>query len=154
VLQNAGGKDMGTASRLYEDDFHAWTQEQAALLRAGRLAEIDAENLAEEISEMGSARITQIENRLGVLLAHLLKCEYQPDKKSSGWLGTILEQRNKIDRLIRKNPSVKLLLEEALRESYADALAIFYRDTGIPPAKLPLVCPWSLEQVLDRDFLP
>ena len=142
------------ATDLYERDFYAWAQTQAALLRDGRLAELDALHLAQEIDDMGSARITEIENRLGVLLAHLLKCAYQPDRCSSSWLGTILEQRNKIARVIRKNPSVKPLLPEALQEAYDDALAIVYRDTGIPPDKLPQTCPYRLEEVMDRDFLP
>ena len=145
---------MSTATDLHEQDFYAWTQEQVAKLRAGQPAGLDWERLAEEIEDMGSSKITQIENHIGQLLAHLLKWVRYPEGRCNSWAGTVMEQREKINRLIRKNPSVKLLLPEAFDNAYRDARLIAFKDTGLLPDKWPSACPWSLEQVLDDGFWP
>jgi hypothetical protein len=79
----------------YETDFYRWTQETAEKLRQGRLAEVDLEQIAEEIEEMGRSERHELRNRLAVLLAHLLKWQYQPDWRGNSWLFTIEEQRKK-----------------------------------------------------------
>ena len=81
---------MSTATGLHEQDFYAWTQEQAAKLRASQPAGLDWERLAEEIEDMGSSKITQIENRLGQLLAHLLKWTRYPEGRCNSWAGTVM----------------------------------------------------------------
>src|SRR5882672_2294202 len=105
----------------YDDDFHAWTEEQAQLLRAGDLSAIDAENIAEEIETMGRSERREIENRLTVLLAHLLKWQHQPDQRSNGWLGTIVEQRRQIAKIVKQSPSLAKFLAVAIPEAYRDA---------------------------------
>jgi len=145
---------MNTVSELYDQDFYAWTQQQAAKLRAGDLATLDRERLAEEIEDMGSAKISQIENRLGVLLAHLLKWQRYPEGRCSSWAGTIMEQRERIHRLVRKNPSVKPLLPEAFADAYRDARLIAFTDTGLAPENWPAESPFTLEQALDDGFWP
>ena len=87
---------MPRNAAAYDEDFFAWTEEQARLLRAGELAEIDALNLAEEVESVGRSDRREIRSRLIVLLTHLLKWHFQPDARSSGWLGTIREQRDQI----------------------------------------------------------
>src|SRR5437016_14045977 len=92
---------MPRNAAAYEEDFFAWTEEQARLLRAGELAEIDALNLAEEVESMGRRDRQELESRLTVLLAHLLKWQVQPDRRSTNWSGTIREQRRQIGRKLR-----------------------------------------------------
>ncbi len=90
---------------LYDEDFLAWTQQQAALVRAGGLDQLDRENLAEELDTMGRSEWGELENRLEVLLMRMLKWDYQPARRSRGWQGTIREQQNAIRRLMRRSPT-------------------------------------------------
>ena len=109
---------------VYDRDFYGWTQEQAALLRAGQLAELDVEHLIEEIESMGRSERRQMTNRFELLLMHLLKWHYQPDRREidgKSWLRTIREQRRKIPKLIRDNPSLKSLLDECVKDAYEAA---------------------------------
>ena len=92
-----------TAEMNYETDFYQWTQQQAGLLKAGRWREIDREHLVEEIETMGRSERAQLETRLGLLLMHLLKWQYQPKLRSRSWLATIKEQRRRVGRLIDRN---------------------------------------------------
>ena len=91
---------MARNAVAYEQDFYAWTQEQAQLLRGGDLSAIDTENLSEEIEAKGRRERRELRNRLTVLLAHLLKWEHQPDQRSAGFLGTIVEQRRQIGAVL------------------------------------------------------
>ena len=86
----------------YEDDFYAWTVEQARLLRSGEFSELDIENIAEELESMGRSDKREIESRLSVLLAHLLKWQLQVGLRSRSWSGTIREQREHIEEACRR----------------------------------------------------
>ncbi len=103
---------------LYKQDFYAWTQRQAELLRAGQLGELDIENLIEEIESLGRQERQELRNRLGVLLGHLLKWHYQPEARSKSWVYTIREQRQEIQRHLKENPSLKPYLREAIAVGY------------------------------------
>jgi hypothetical protein len=81
---------MGTS---YEKDVVAWAKEQAALLRAGKLSAIDVEHIAEEIEDVGKSEQRELVNRMAVLLAHLLKWQFQPDRRGASWMRTIDAQR-------------------------------------------------------------
>ena len=82
---------------LHEQDFYAWTQEQAALLKFGRLAELDVQHLIEELENMGASEKRELISRLEILLIHLLKWQYQPALQSRSWLLTIEEQRLQLE---------------------------------------------------------
>jgi hypothetical protein len=138
----------------YEKDFYAWTVEQARLLRSGELSEIDVENIAEEIESMGRSERREIGNRLTVLLSHLLKWQLQPDMRSSSWSGTIREQRRQIAKLLRESPSLRPFVAEAVAEAYPDAREDALEETNLPEDRIPPDCPFTLEQVLARGFLP
>ncbi|BAP56887.1 hypothetical protein THII_2590 [Thioploca ingrica] len=129
---------MNKLTTSYEQDFYAWTRHNAQLLREGKLAEIDMENIAEELESMGKSEQRELINRLIVLLAHLLKWEFQPDHRSSNWNGNIIEQRRQIKRLLQDSPSLKRLLNAELNESYLDAILDVANDTGIPQSQFSL----------------
>jgi hypothetical protein len=133
---------------IYHHDFYTWTHEQAALLKEGRLDELDIEHLIEELEDMGTSRERELENRLGILLAHLLKWQYQPERRSRSWEATIKEQRRRIERVLRKNPGLKSYLDEAFENAYGDARLIAVRETGLEENTFPEDCPWTLEQTL------
>ena len=133
-------------STLHETDFHAWAFEQARKLRTGEA--IDAENVAEELEDLGRSQQQQLENRLAVLLAHLLKTEFQPDKLSPSWTATIKEQRLRIDRLLTKMPSLKARLEESISDAYAIAVTFASAETRIVEEDFPSECPYTVDQIL------
>ena len=107
---------------LYDRDFYAWANEQAALLRAGQLAEADIENIAEEIETMGRSEKRELVNRLTVLLLHLLKWQFQPSLHGNSWRLTIEEQRYRLEDHLKDNPSLKVQLGQAMRDAYRLAL--------------------------------
>lgn len=88
----------------YETDFYTWTQQQAALLKSGRFSEADLENIIEEIETMGRSERRALENRLTVLLQHLLKWEYQPSRRGRSWTLTMRQQRLKFVKVLNENP--------------------------------------------------
>lgn len=142
------------ANPVYEADFHAWVQSQAALLRAGRLAELDLEHLAEELESMGASERRELGSRLKVLLQHLLKWRLQPGGRSSSWRGTIDEQRDQLERLLEQSPSLQRLLPDRLPLEYARARRAAMLETELPLEQFPSSCPYPLEQILDPDFWP
>jgi hypothetical protein len=145
---------MPRNSVAYDDDFFAWTQEQARLLRAGELTILDAENLAEEIESVGISDRREIRSRLAVLLTHLLKWRFQPEARGSSWLGTIAEQRYRIELVVADSPSLRPFVLEALSMAYRKARVDATTETGLIETTFPDECPFSLEQILSEDFLP
>jgi len=139
---------------LYDDDIVAWATTQAALLRAGQWHALDIDHLAEEIEAVARAEVRELGSRTAVFLAHLLKWQYQPGRRSTSWLRTIGNQRRRIGRLVQKTPSLKPLLADAewLDEVWEDAVEIASRETGLD--EFPQQSPWQLSEVFESDFLP
>jgi Domain of unknown function DUF29 len=146
--------DANQTPSLYETDFYAWTQAQATLLSEGRLQEIDVKNILEEIESLGKQERQQLRNRLGVLLGHLLKWQFQATHRSKSWMATIREQRRRLMILLKENPSLQPYLSEAIEISYALGTDLVVQETPLDYSDLPEVCPYTLEQVLGDEFLP
>jgi len=138
----------------YETDFARWCAEQGAMLREGRLDTLDRENLAEEIESLGRSERREIENRLKVLLVHLLKWRHQPESRSGSWRSTIRGQRQGIAKIIKESPSLRGHPSKALAEEYAYAIPEAADETGLPETVFPATCPFTIEQVLDLNWLP
>ncbi|WP_245453297.1 DUF29 domain-containing protein [Aquibium carbonis] len=138
----------------FEADYALWSAEQAALLRAGALDALDRENLAEEIESLGRRDRREIENRLKVLLAHLLKWRHQPEGQGGSWRATIRDQRVQIAKVIKESPSLRGHPAKALAEEYANAVLDAADETGLPENTFPAACPFTIEEILDSDFLP
>lgn len=143
-----------TIQNEYEKDFYAWTIHNAQLLREGKLSEIDIENVAEEIESMGKSEKRELINRLAVLLAHLLKWELQSERRSNSWKYTIKEQRLRLQDLLKDSPSLKSSLVENLDHAYEHAMVIAIGETDLSEKKFPKKCPFSLHQILDKEFFP
>ena len=141
-------------STLYDQDFYAWANEQAALLRSGRLSEADIEHVAEEIETMGKTEKRELVNRLKVLLIHLLKWQFQPGGRSTSWRLTVAEQRREVVEHLADNPSLKAKLPETMENAYGGAILAAARETNLDLDIFPPACPWSFEQVVDRNFWP
>ncbi|WP_231848298.1 DUF29 domain-containing protein [Gloeobacter violaceus] len=147
--------DTETRERVgYDEDFHAWAFAQATLLREGRLDRLDLENLAEELESLGRSERRALESRLEVLILHLLKWQYQAEKRSKSWLATIAEQRYRISRLFHESPSLRPLLEELVPVAFIGATFSFERETELPRSLVGKSCPYSTTQIVDDAFLP
>ena len=94
----SGRIDRTMSNTLYERDFHAWANQQAALLRAGQLSDADIENIAEEIESIGRTQRSELVNRLIVLLVHLMKWRWQPGLRGASWRLIVKEQRRALRR--------------------------------------------------------
>jgi hypothetical protein len=144
-------------SVLYDTDFVTWTEHQAGLLRrraAGELvneAEIDWQNIAEEIESVGGNTRRELRNRLVRLLQHLLKWHYQPERRSRSWRSTIRTQRQEIEDLLAENPSLRSKLPELFTAAYPRARTDALDETGL--LDLPQASPFTVEQALG-DSLP
>ncbi|NET62753.1 MAG: DUF29 domain-containing protein [Symploca sp. SIO2E6] len=140
--------------KLYNTDFYGWLQRQVSLLRKQQWEQLDIINLIEEIETLGRQERRELVNRLGILLGHLLKWQYQPELRGTSWQATIREQRRKITRLLNQSPSLKPYLEEALQEGYEDGLDLAVRETGIAYEVFPGNCAYTIEQLFDPEFFP
>ncbi|WP_306119699.1 MULTISPECIES: DUF29 domain-containing protein [unclassified Roseitalea] len=140
--------------RAYEADYYGWTMDQAAAVRAGRFDLVDRENLAEEIESLGKSEKREIESRLMLVLLHLLKWQFQPDKRKGGWEASIRVQRNDLNEVLSENPSLKDYPVQRLAMAYAKARLAAERETGIAYEAFPEACPYSVAQVLDERFFP
>lgn len=143
-----------SGSALYEQDFYAWAREQAALLRAGKLAAADIEHIAEEIESMGKTEKRELVSRLTVLLLHLLKWQFQPSRRGASWEVTVINQRLDVADHLQDNPSLKAMLDEAISGAYERARNSAKAETGLPKESFPATCPWTFEQIMDADFWP
>lgn len=139
---------------LYKTDFYAWTQHQAEALKQHQWELLDLPNLLEEIAALGRRERQELRNRLGILLGHLLKWQYQPELRGNSWLATIREQRREILTLLQESPSLKPYLQEALPLAYQSGLDLAVRETGLSYSKFPASCPYTWEQSLDAEFFP
>ncbi len=153
---------MRDLRQLYEQDYTAWAKANADLLRAGQFGELDIEHLLEELSDMGKSEQRALESRLRVLLAHLLKWQFQYARLTDrwrefdgrSWQGTIVHQRTELKILLRRHPGVQRLWSVALRVAYADARELAAAETGLPIDTFPLQCPYPGASILDEGFLP
>nr|WP_275974126.1 DUF29 domain-containing protein [Argonema galeatum] len=141
-------------SDLYEIDFYAWTQEQVSLLKTQHWDKLDTVNLIEEIETLGRKERQELRNRLGVLLGHLLKWQFQSEKRSNNWLGTIREQRIQIKLLLQDSPSLKPYLDDVFIAAYELGLSLAIRETQLGEQVFPEVCPYTPDQSMNPEFLP
>ncbi len=138
----------------HDADLYAWAEQQAGLLRAGRLADLDIDYLAEELdSIMGNER-RELVRRFRILIAHLLKWRYQPEARSSGWRGTIAYQRDDISDVLIDSPSLQSTVPEKISAAYPKAVALAARETGKPKTLFPSECPFTPAELLDDEFWP
>src|SRR5919199_1889635 len=143
-----------SAPSLYETDFYAWTQEQVSLLSKHQWGQLDLLNLIEEIDSLGKQQRQELRNRLSVLIGHLLKWEYQRQRRSRSWLATIRVQRRDTLRLLKDNPSLKSFLEDVVSEAYENGTDLAMGETDLPEETFPVECPYGLTELLGDRFYP
>jgi Domain of unknown function DUF29 len=147
-------------TETYERDFHAWLAAQVRAIREGRVNDIDAPNLAEELEDMARSAKKALKSQLVRLIAHLLKWSLQKDLRernpSSGnrWLASIRNARDEFKDDLAESPSLKPYLPTIFDEAYKAAINSAVEDTGLADRAFPARCPWSLDDILGDDFLP
>jgi hypothetical protein len=138
---------------LYERDYYSWTATQVRALRARKIAELDWDNLAEEVEDLGKSERHRLESHLEGLLMHLLKWVCQPRRRSRRWSNSIREHRFRIQRVLRDNPSLKAVLPEVFADAYEGALLTAQNETGLDLNAYE-ICPWAVEEAPGTDFWP
>jgi len=141
-------------SNLYDEDFFEWTRRNAELLRAGQLDQADIGHIAEEIEDMGRRDLKDLNSRMRVLLIHLLKRQLQPEKRSRSWDSTIVSQRIEIEDDLKQSPSLRAKLRTEFEDNYEKAVRRAIVETGLTRDRFPNECPFTLDQILDPEFLP
>ena len=156
IMNVSRQESIPSLSLRYEIDFAAWAKHQADMVRLGNWEKIDQDNLAEELEALSRSEHDALESRLEVLMTHLLKWQFDTasqDPRRLWWL-TIREQRRRLTRLLHRSPSLRPTLPEVINESYPHVRIMAIGETGLHETIFPVLCPWTVEQVLDDDFWP
>lgn len=140
--------------KLYNEDFSLWAEQQALLLRRQQFTQLDISHLIEELEDMRSSTRREFVSRLTVLLAHLLKWQFQPAKRSRSWEATIQVQRSEIADLLADNPSLYGQWEMLIGRAWPKARRLAWGETGLELDRFPATCPYSATELLDEEFLP
>jgi hypothetical protein len=143
-----------STSRGYDQDFYGWLVHNARLLREGRLSAVDAEHIAEELEDMGKSQKRALASHLRVLLIHLLKWRCQPQRRGPSWRVSIRNARDRIAAIVEDSPSLGQLPRDVFLQEYARARKYAADETGLDLSSFPDAPPFSLDQVLEEDFLP
>lgn len=145
---------MSNNQSLYERDFYTWAHQQARALAAHEVEQLDWQYLAEELADLGNRHYDQLGSRLAVLIGHLLKWKYQPERQGNSWRATVREQRRKIDRLLERNPGLKSRWDEALEEAWLDGRDLAIRETGLAESMFPESPCFTADQIRDPNYWP
>lgn len=138
----------------YDGDFCAWLEQQAALLRAGRFDLLDVENIAEELEGLSRSDKRALRSHLKNVILHLLKWQVQTWMRSKSWKTSIRNARQEVLNLVKDSPSLRPRLSSFVADVYCHAAESAASETGLPDKHFPRECPYTVEQILDRDFFP
>jgi hypothetical protein len=132
---------------LYSRDETAWLEAMAELARRGETAALDLDNLAEYLTDMAQRDRREVKSRLVVLLAHLLKWEFQPEKRTRSWKSTVVAQRQELADFAAQGV-LRTHAERVLPDAYGDAVERAAADTGLTPSTFPAECPYTFDSLL------
>ena len=139
---------------LYDQDFNLWVNSTIELLQQKRFDELDIKNLIAEVASMGNNDKKSVKSNLRILLMHLLKWQYQPDKRTNSWRTTIKEHRNRLEDDFADSPSLKNYFLEVFNECYQKARDLASSETGLSLGVFPVECPFDIDAVMKSDFFP
>lgn len=145
---------MNIMSPKYEEDVYGWAIHTAELLRNRIMSEVDFDNIVEEIEALGRSEKYELINRLSLIISHLLKWQFQSEKRTRSWDLTIKEQRRMAKTHFKDNPSLKSKLDEILDDAYYIAKLKAERETSLPETTFPDKCPYSFEKIMSEEFYP
>lgn len=146
--------EVSHLAELYEADYLLWIEANLERLKAGNYNQVDWANLIEEIEYVSRSERRSLKSNLVVVLLHLLKWQFQPELRSRSWKGSLEEHRRRIREILETSPSLKSHLLECFDKAYKDAIRQAMAETDLPRSLFPAECPYTIDQVLDSDFLP
>jgi hypothetical protein len=138
---------------LYHRDYYHWLETTIRQLKNQAFDQVDWSNLVEELEDMGRSQKRAVYSNLKIVLLHLLKYKYQPEKRSNSWRSSIREHRQRLRRDFQESPSLKGYLQEIFAETYQDARALAADETGLDLTIFPQDSPFSPEEALNLDYL-
>jgi hypothetical protein len=138
----------------YESDIIAWAQQQSQLLHSQQFDLLDIEHIIEELEDVGKSEQRELAHRMVVLIAHLLKWQFQPERRGRSWQLTIRHQRRTIQLHLKQVPSLKTKLSDSewLEMVWGDAVYQAMQETGLED--FPEFCTWSVSDILSDTWLP
>jgi len=139
---------------LYDRDYALWLETTIEQLRLKNFEQVDWGNVLDEFEAMSKRDRRSIKSNLVILLLHLLKWRFQPEKRSGSWKGSIREHRRRIDDVLKDSPSLKSYVSEVLSAAYTEAVAQAIDETGLAIAVFPIDCPYDILNILNPSFLP
>ena len=147
-------KNPQSLQLLYEQDFYAWVEQTAELLKSRNWEILDLENLIEEVVDLGKSQQRALQSALRLILSQLLKWKYQPEKRSNSWQITITRERLNLDELFTESPSLRRFLNDTewINTTYQRARKEAIVETGLSEDNFPIVCPFTVDEILDLDF--
>ena len=137
----------------YEDDAYTWALQQAELLRAGRFGELDIVNLSDEVEDAAGREYDKLESALARVLQHLLKWDYQPERRSRSWVLSIEEHRSRVIDQLADHPGLTSVRDRALERAYRNARLAALRETKLPRSALPGTLAYSWDELMDREVV-
>ncbi|MGK7898470.1 MAG: DUF29 domain-containing protein [Xenococcus sp. (in: cyanobacteria)] len=138
-------------TQLYDQDYCLWIENTVEQLKQKKLDHVDWENLIEEITSLGKSEKNALKSNLRILLMHLLKWQYQPNKRSNSWTYTITEHSIRIQDAFEDSPSLKSYFADIFDSCYSSARKLAAKETGLDINIFPIHCPFTQEDVLDSD---
>jgi hypothetical protein len=138
----------------YDDDLVGWASANAALLRAGRLSQVDALHLAEELEDLGKSERRSLASHVCDLMQHLLKWQFQPGLRGPSWRLAVNNARAAVAEILEDSPSLRPALPYLIRKGYPLARRNALAETGLPEGTLPSDCPYTTDQLLEDVFWP
>ena len=138
----------------HDKDIYGWAVHTARLLREKKMDEVDFENIIEEMEALGRSERHELMNRLSLVIAHLLKWQFQPTMRGHNWKYTIKEQRAQSKVHAEDNPSLKSQMNEIISKAYKIAVSRAARETKLEEKSFPSQCPYTFEQIMDEEFYP
>jgi hypothetical protein len=153
-MAQAKQKRLYPAPADIEDDFETWSYQQAELLRQRRFTEIDLPNIVEELQSMGSEQRLALMSSYRLLVSHLLKWQFQPERRSTSWQVTIIRERDHIEEREKINHALRNDAKRLVDEVYYKDVREAATETGLAKSAFPADCPYTLEQLRDPDWMP
>jgi hypothetical protein len=137
-----------------DQDLYGWAVQTAQLLKDKKMNEVNFDEIVEELESLGRSEKHELINRLSLVMAHLLKWQFQPNMRGHSWRYTIREQRDQAKIHWEDNPGLKGKLNEIMMKAYKVAVSKATKETGLDEKTFPQDCPYTLDQLMDETFYP
>lgn len=140
---------MTNLQELHESDFNLWVEEIKTKIQRRDIEDMDWDNLLDEIDDMGASQKRALDSYMQRLIEHILKLKYwesERDRCRQGWMAEVANFRGRINRILKKNPSLKNYIANEYDDIYQDAITTIKFQFNLPDN-----CLLSLQEVMMED---